>query len=124
MTKGGQPKMGSTAVRGEVEATVQFTGIHTFFGKTADLLNSEKGLDHLQRTLLLIVGILTVISIILCATCFIYIYARFARDPSCCCTRVSHTCKNTCSVTVLPLSLLRMRTTTPKGHSVAFGEFV
>ena len=43
MVRGGQPKMGSTVVRGEVEATVQFTGTHTFFGKTAHLLNSEKG---------------------------------------------------------------------------------
>lgn len=31
-------KMGSTVVRGEVEATVEFTGASTFFGKTAALL--------------------------------------------------------------------------------------
>lgn len=30
--------MGSTVVRGEVEATVEFTGVDTFFGKTASLL--------------------------------------------------------------------------------------
>jgi len=30
--------MGSTVVRGEVEGTVQFTGVDTFFGKTASLL--------------------------------------------------------------------------------------
>lgn len=31
-------KMGSTVVRGETEATVEFTGADTFFGKTAALL--------------------------------------------------------------------------------------
>lgn len=30
--------MGSTVVRGEVEATVEYTGVDTFFGKTASLL--------------------------------------------------------------------------------------
>ncbi len=30
--------MGSTVVRGEVEGTVQYTGVDTFFGKTASLL--------------------------------------------------------------------------------------
>jgi len=30
--------MGSTVVRGEAEATVEFTGVDTFFGKTASLL--------------------------------------------------------------------------------------
>lgn len=36
--KGDSCKMGSTVVRGEVEATVEFTGAKTFFGKTASLL--------------------------------------------------------------------------------------
>lgn len=36
--RGGSCKMGSTVVRGEVEATVEFTGSNTFFGKTASLL--------------------------------------------------------------------------------------
>ena len=30
--------MGSTVVRGETEGTVEFTGVDTFFGKTASLL--------------------------------------------------------------------------------------
>lgn len=34
--------MGSTVVRGETEATVEFTGINTFFGKTAALLSEDK----------------------------------------------------------------------------------
>ena len=80
MEKGGQPKMGSTVVRGEVEATVQFTGIHTFFGKTADLLNTKKGMDHLQKTLLAIVSVLTIVSIILCLICLIYISVKCAAD--------------------------------------------
>lgn len=35
MNQGDSCKMGSTVVRGETEATVEFTGIDTFFGKTA-----------------------------------------------------------------------------------------
>ena len=37
--KGDSCKMGSTVVRGEVEATVEFTGINTFYGKVASLLH-------------------------------------------------------------------------------------
>jgi H+-transporting ATPase len=36
--KGDSCKMGSTVSRGEVEATVEFTGGNTFFGRTAQLL--------------------------------------------------------------------------------------
>lgn len=36
--KGDSCQMGSTVVRGEVEATVEFTGAKTFFGRTASLL--------------------------------------------------------------------------------------
>lgn len=46
---------GSTVTRGEVEGTVEFTGKHTFFGKTAAMLqqgNNELG--HLQKILLTI----------------------------------------------------------------------
>ena len=38
MVRGSKPKMGSTVARGEVNATVEFTGADTFFGKTAALL--------------------------------------------------------------------------------------
>jgi magnesium-transporting ATPase (P-type) len=34
--------MGSTVVRGETEGTVEFTGVDTFFGKTASLLQVRK----------------------------------------------------------------------------------
>lgn len=38
MYEGSSCMMGSTVVRGEVEGTVEFTGVDTFFGKTASLL--------------------------------------------------------------------------------------
>jgi H+-transporting ATPase len=38
MYEGSACMMGSTVVRGEVEGTVEFTGVDTFFGKTASLL--------------------------------------------------------------------------------------
>ena len=40
MVAGGEPKMGSTIVRGEVEATVEATGSRTFLGKTAAMIGS------------------------------------------------------------------------------------
>ena len=40
MQRGDRPKMGSTVSRGEVEATVEFTGKRTFFGKTAAMIQS------------------------------------------------------------------------------------
>jgi E1-E2 ATPase len=78
MRKGDQPRMGSTVVRGEVEATVQFTGVNTFFGKTADLLNTDKGMGHLQKMLLGIVTGLTIYTLILCIICFIYLVVKCA----------------------------------------------
>jgi H+-transporting ATPase len=50
--KGDSCKMGSTVVRGEVEATVEFTGSDTFFGKTAGLLQETHERSHLQRILI------------------------------------------------------------------------
>jgi H+-transporting ATPase len=41
MFQGDSPLMGSTVVKGEVEATVEFTGANTFFGKTAQLLSGS-----------------------------------------------------------------------------------
>ena len=40
MTAGAQPKLGSTVVRGETEATVEATGSRTFLGRTAALIAS------------------------------------------------------------------------------------
>ena len=52
MATGSSVKMGSTVCRGEVEATVQSTGKHTFLGKTAAMLQSVDDLGHLQKVLL------------------------------------------------------------------------
>ena len=71
-------KMGSTVVRGEVEATVAATGADTFFGKTASLLNSEKGMGHLQKMLLGIVSGLTAFTLVLVFICFIYLLVKCA----------------------------------------------
>ena len=61
--KGDSCKMGSTVVRGEVEATVEFTGIDTFFGKTASLLASTGDVSHLQKVLMSFMMILVVMSV-------------------------------------------------------------
>jgi magnesium-transporting ATPase (P-type) len=50
--KNDSAKMGSTVVRGEVEATVEFTGPNTFFGKTASLLGNTNEYSNLQKTLI------------------------------------------------------------------------
>lgn len=62
MYKGSSCKMGSNVVRGEVEATVEFTGSATFFGKTASLLQGDEELGNLQKVLLNIVIVLVILS--------------------------------------------------------------
>jgi H+-transporting ATPase len=71
--KGDSCKMGSTVVRGEVEATVEFTGANTFFGKTASLLVDTGEFSHLQKVLLTIMMVLVVLSLVLCLINFIYL---------------------------------------------------
>ncbi|KAG2442961.1 hypothetical protein HXX76_003035 [Chlamydomonas incerta] len=74
MHKGDSAKMGSTVVRGETEATVEFTGKSTFFGKTASMLQQGGGeLGHLQKILLTIMFVLVITSFILCGTAFGYL---------------------------------------------------
>jgi len=68
MTGGSQPKMGSTVTRGEVEATVEFTGGHTFFGKTAAMIQSVEEMSHFQKVLIKIMIFLITISLTLCFT--------------------------------------------------------
>lgn len=61
------PKMGSNVVRGEVDGTVQFTGMKTFFGKTAMLIGSVgNSIGNVQKVLIRTVLVLTVFSLILC----------------------------------------------------------
>eukprot|EP00804_Cyclotella_cryptica_P010572 CCRYP_019860-RC/>CCRYP_019860-RC protein AED:0.09 eAED:0.09 QI:721/1/1/1/1/0.77/9/1142/738 len=71
--KGDSCKMGSTVVRGEVEATVEFTGINTFFGKTASLLADTGEVSHLQKVLMKIMMILVGFSVTLCLINFAYL---------------------------------------------------
>ncbi len=73
MVRGSRPKMGSTITRGEVEGTVEFTGNHTFFGKTAMLLSGDDDLGSLQRLLLKIMAVLIVMSCTLCLTALLYL---------------------------------------------------
>ncbi|KAK9815431.1 hypothetical protein WJX72_003597 [[Myrmecia] bisecta] len=76
MFKGDQPKMGSTVARGETEATVEFTGKNTFFGKTASMLQQDQELGNLQKILLRIMAVLVITSLVLCITAFIYIMVK------------------------------------------------
>mmetsp|Transcript_33966 Transcript_33966/g.44819 ORF Transcript_33966/g.44819 Transcript_33966/m.44819 type:complete len:967 (+) Transcript_33966:127-3027(+) len=73
MLKGDAPKMGSTVARGEVEATVIATGMNTFFGKTANLIQSVDELGHLQKILLYIMAFLIVLSFLLCGITLWYL---------------------------------------------------
>ena len=73
LKKGFPAQMGSTVVRGEVNATVQHTGKDTFFGRTAMLLNQGESLGNLQKILLRIVMALSAISILLCIIVLIYL---------------------------------------------------
>ena len=71
-----QAKMGSVVVRGETEASVQFTGSRTFFGKTAKLLAATGNeLGHFQKILMKIMLVLVAISFILCFSAFGYLLA-------------------------------------------------
>jgi H+-transporting ATPase len=74
--KGNSCKMGSTVVRGEVEATVEFTGADTFFGKTASLLEDHHESSHLQSILLTIMFVLVSLSLVMCAINMIYLVAK------------------------------------------------
>jgi H+-transporting ATPase len=68
MTAMSKPKMGSTVTRGEVEATVEFTGGNTFFGKTAAMIQSVEQMSHFTKVLLRIMAFLISISLVLCFT--------------------------------------------------------
>jgi H+-transporting ATPase len=71
--KGDSCKMGSTVVRGEVEGTVEFTGVETFFGKTAALLTENHELSHLQIMLMKIMIVLVGLSLTCALIVFIYL---------------------------------------------------
>eukprot|EP00474_Spongospora_subterranea_P003305 CRZ03763.1 hypothetical protein [Spongospora subterranea] len=74
ITKGMQAQMGSTVARGEVEATVVATGMSTFYGKTAALLQiGGDELGELQKLLLRVVVTLLALSVLLCGTTLAYL---------------------------------------------------
>lgn len=74
--KGDAVKMGSTVVRGEVEATVEFTGANTFFGKTASLLEDKHEISHLQKILMQIMMVLVALSLLLSGIYFVYLLVK------------------------------------------------
>lgn len=70
-------KMGSTVVRGEVDGTVQYTGVQTVFGKTALLLQSvETELGNIHYVLVKVMYGLTGLALVLCIICFAYLMAH------------------------------------------------
>merc|ERR1719182_578511 len=65
--------MGSTVARGETEGTVEFTGVNTFFGKTAALLAATDEVSNMQKLLMLIVFTTTTLSLIMCSIVLFYV---------------------------------------------------
>ncbi len=61
-------------VRGECEATVEFTGMRTFFGKAAGLLNShEVERSNLDNMLVDMMIVLVCVSVTLCSIVYVYL---------------------------------------------------
>ena len=74
-------KLGSTVVRGETEGTVETTGAHTFFGKTAQMLQaSGTTASSLQILLLRIMIILVSLSLSLCTIALIYLIVQGRKE--------------------------------------------
>merc|ERR1719298_32468 len=71
--EGDKTLMGSTVVRGETEGTVEFTGVDTFFGKTAALLANTEELSNVQLLLISIIRNLTILSLVMCAVVLAYV---------------------------------------------------
>lgn len=65
--------MGTMVVRGETHGTVQFIGAKTELGTTAALLKDDGEQSNLQKLLISIVMVLTVISLVLCTIVLIYL---------------------------------------------------
>ena len=66
-------KMGTTVVKGECEATVEFTGSYTYFGKTAALLKRPPTLSNVQRFIISVVIILTCLSLVMVIIAFLWL---------------------------------------------------
>lgn len=70
------PHMGSTCVKGEVEATVEGTGQDTELGRAASLLTGDKARSSLDTTLLKIIFVLLIMSLILCIIVLVYLLVQ------------------------------------------------
>merc|ERR1711975_104522 len=55
------------------EGTVEYTGVNTFFGKTAALLASTEELSNVQILLIMIVRNLTILSLLMCTVVLFYV---------------------------------------------------
>ena len=74
MHRGDTCKMGSTVVRGEVEGTVEFTGLDTFFGRTVSLMQTtDVEPSNLQNMLMDIMISLVVLSLTLCSVVYLHL---------------------------------------------------
>jgi H+-transporting ATPase len=76
---GGSVYSGSIVRRGEIEAVVDATGSHTFFGKTAQLVESAQTVSHFQQAVLKIGDYLIVLAVSLVV--LILSVALFRGDP-------------------------------------------
>ena len=70
---------GSIMRRGEIDAMVYATGTHTFFGKTAELVEQAHTVSHFQKAVLKIGDYLIVLAILLVA--LIVAVALYRHDP-------------------------------------------
>jgi H+-transporting ATPase len=71
-TAGSHIYAGSIVKRGEASGTVTGTGIHTYFGRTAQLVGSAKTASHLQETILGIVKYLLALDVLLVIGVLLY----------------------------------------------------
>lgn len=60
---------GSTVKQGEIEAVVIATGVHTFFGKAAHLVDSTNQVGHFQQVSTLKILIISIIHSFGVTTC-------------------------------------------------------
>ena len=70
---------GSIIKRGEADALVYATGTHTYFGKTAELVQAAHTVSHFQRAVLKIGDYLIILAVALVA--LIVTFALFRHDP-------------------------------------------
>jgi H+-transporting ATPase len=70
---------GSIVRQGEAGALVYATGVNTYFGKTAELVQGAQSVSHFQRAVLKIGNYLIVLAVVLVAT--IVAFAIFRGDP-------------------------------------------